>query len=129
MRESKDFIIEKLNNLFVSIKGIKIRYEYRAYMSTHFIEILPLDTFEKNQEYILIEMEIQDKFEEIYGKKEDILFISSESLNEIREEQYSLGHEEIIKTITIPPALKHVFASEFANIILTEQNTSYQLAA
>jgi len=128
MRKSQDFIIEKLDNLFDSIEGIKIRYEYREYMAAHFIEILPLDTFDNNQEYLLREMEIQEEFELTYGDSEEILFVSSESLNEIKNVQYSLGYTEMIERISVNPFERHEFSFVFESII-EQDNTSYRLAA
>jgi hypothetical protein len=128
MKNSQKFIIEKLNNLYSSLIDVKIRYEFREYMSTHLIEILPLETFENNQDYILIEMEIQDEFECSFGENEEILFISSDSLNEIRDIHYSLGYniiEKIMPTVLFP----HAFSFNEFDTIITEDNTSYALAA
>lgn len=131
MRSSQDFIKEKLNNLFGSIHGIKIRYEFREYLSAHLIEILPLDTFENNQEYILLEMEIQDEFESIYGINQEILFISSDSLNEIKDVQFSLGYEaveenDLIRQLNL---INHTFSYSGFEENITADYTSYALAA
>lgn len=128
MRKSQDFIIEKLDNLFDSIAGIRIRYEFREYMAAHFIEILPLDTFDNNQEYVKREMEIQEEFELNYGDSEEILFVSSESLNEIKNEQYSLGYNELIDKISVNPFNRHSFSSILETII-EQDKTAYRLAA
>lgn len=128
MNKAQQFIIEKLNDLYNSIEGIKIRYEYRDYLSTHIIEILPLNTFEFNDEYILFEMRIEDEFESIFGSDDDILFISSDSLNEIKDVQYSWGYISFEK-IAIRKIKPHSFNFEptFNNVVV--DNTSYALAA
>jgi hypothetical protein len=93
MNSSQEFIIQKLNELHFLFDTIKIRYEFRDYLNSHFIEILPLETFESNQDYISFEMQLECEFEEKFGLEEEILFISSESLNEIRNAQFSLGYD------------------------------------
>lgn len=128
MRKSQDFIIEKLKSLYTSIEGVKIRYEYREFMAAHFIEILPINTFENNQEYILIEMEIQDQFEMLFGSNEEILFISSESLNKINDVQFSLGYNEF-SNIKFSDLIAHSFCFAEYGAIVEADNTSYALAA
>lgn len=128
MKESQDFIIEKLRMLFENIKGIKIRYEYRDFLSAHFIEVLPFDTFENDNEYLLAELTIQDEFEELFGANEEILFLSADSLNEIKNVQFSLGHSTFEKVKpSISVSHKFTFAGDFA--INIEDSTSYPLAA
>lgn len=94
MKDSQAFVIKKLNQLFETIDGIEIRYEYRDYLFTHIIEILPFHVFDSNQEYILFEMEFENEFEKLFRNKEDILFISADSLNEIKDVQFSLKNEQ-----------------------------------
>jgi hypothetical protein len=128
MNKVQDYIIDQLNYLYNSIDGIKIRYEYRDYIHTHIIEVLPINIFELNQKYISLEMEIQDQFEELYGEKEEILFISSESLNEIHDVHFCLGYPEF-RNIEPSNLIDRIFYfPEFGNKI-TADNTSYALAA
>ena len=92
MKESITYLKGKIDQITDLFPHLKIRYEYRTTISTHFIEILPLEEFESNQEFILFEMELENEFETLYGKKEDIVFISTDSLNEIRTEDFSWGY-------------------------------------
>jgi len=127
MNSSRDYIIKQLNELYKTFSGIKVRYEYRDYLNTHLIEILPLETFENNHNFISKEMEIQDEFERLYGCNEEILFISSDSLNEIREEQHSWGYKSF-DTIHASIVFNHLFGSLLEDKIV-DDNTSYALAA
>ncbi len=128
MNSSRDYIVQQLSELYKTFNGIKIRYEYRDYLATHLIEILPLDLFENNHDFILKEMQIQDEFEKLYGSTEEILFISSDSLNMIREEQNSWGHGSIEITQATSILFNHLFGSPLENKI-SDDNTSYALAA
>jgi hypothetical protein len=128
MTKSQDFIIEKLNTLYTSIEGVKIRYEYREFMAAHFVEILPINTFENNQEYILLEMEIQDQFEMLFGSNEEILFISSDSLNKIKDVQFSLGYNDY-SSIQLEVLKTQTFSFTGLENMNTVDNTSYALAA
>lgn len=85
-----DFIKNSLIALKNKFPELKIRYEYRDYLSIHVIEVLPFDTFENNHDYLMAEMSIQDEFEALYGGQEEILFISTDSLNEIRNVYFEL---------------------------------------
>ena len=93
MKTADKFLKDKLVELFNNMEGIKIRYEYEDYMNLHLVEILPLEAFENNEELILKEIKIQDEFEKLFGNKEELLFISSDSLNQITNSDFSLGHE------------------------------------
>jgi len=92
--KSKEFIKNKLNYLQSIFNDVKIRYEYRANTYSHIIEIIPLSFFEKNEEYMIVESEIEDEFESKYPN-ENILFISEGSLSEIYNPEYKLGYNEM----------------------------------
>lgn len=128
MKESTVFIKNKINEMFGAFPTLKIRYEFRSGIATHLIEVLPITEFESNQDYILFEMELENQFESLFGKKEDILFVSSDSLNEIRDVQYSLGY--IVKeTIKIEEFILNAFSFPNFDNHITEDSTSYALAA
>lgn len=91
---SIEFVKSKLNDLFNKFNFIKIRYEYRLNTFTHLIEVLPLSFFEKNEEYMLLESEIENDFESFFPK-ENILFISENSLSEIKNPNIKLGYNKI----------------------------------
>lgn len=129
MNESKDFLRGKLEELFKKFEGIKIRYEFRDYMSLHLIEILPLETFENNQDFVLEEIKIQDEFENFFGETEEILFVSSDSLNEIKSAHFKLGYEveEVVTTNLVNRQFS--FSNYLKEEVQKVNNTSYALAA
>lgn len=90
MKEAEVFIHEKLNILYDSIPNIKIRYEYMESLRSYFIEILPVELFKSNIDYIELEMEIEEEFENLYD--EEILFITKGSLCEINNATFTLGY-------------------------------------
>lgn len=90
-QKAKEYILDQLNDLYARFKGIKIRYEFNEDLDTHIIEVLPLKTYEENQNYVLAEMKIEEEFQSIF--EEEILFVSEDSLNQIEEPSFSLGYE------------------------------------
>lgn len=88
----RDFIVDKLNDLSKSNNKIKIRYEYSSLTSTHIIEVLPLYIFENDIDFIIKEVRIQDEFEELFGDKEEILFISDGYLTTLENPELIIGY-------------------------------------
>jgi hypothetical protein len=87
--KSTAFVIERIKELSEKFPDIQIRYEYREHKKLHLVEILPLKIFESG-DYIIEETEFDDDFTEYYPE-EDIIFISSDSLNEIRNTDFEIG--------------------------------------
>lgn len=81
------FITERLRKLTHQFKGegIQIRYEFQELTNVHLVEVLPFDLFENNTDYVLLEAKLQDEFEETFETDEELIFISDNSLNEIKE--------------------------------------------
>ena len=94
MNKSKEFLLGKLKELYDLFDGIKIRYEFDEHMNLHLIEVLSLDTFENDNIFIHEEIKIQDEFENLFGETEEILFISSDSLNQIKSPVMKFGYED-----------------------------------
>ncbi len=92
--KSKEFIKEKLNELFAQFSDIKIQYEYRANTYSHLIEVTPLVFFKENKNYIALEAALEDEFESLFPN-ENIVFISEDSLSEIMNPDFKLGYESI----------------------------------
>ncbi len=90
---AKEFIINKLQKIFNSYEDIKLRYEYRS--DTHIVEVMPLQVFHDN-EFILLENDLEIEFEESFPM-EEILFISEESLTEIKTPIFELGYSTIFE--------------------------------
>lgn len=83
MKSPYKFIEEKLKMLFDSFPKANIRYEHRENTNTHLVEVTPL-FFYNNDNYRIIETEIEDEFEMLFPS-ETIIFISENSLNKICE--------------------------------------------
>jgi hypothetical protein len=45
MVSAKDFIINRIKDLVLKIRNIKVRYEYDSMASVHTVEVLPCDTY------------------------------------------------------------------------------------
>jgi hypothetical protein len=79
---SEIYIISELRKLIEEESSIKsIRYEFNELLDMHLIEILPQSAFEKNT---IKEFKISEEVEKKW--KEDILFISEESLTSINSD-------------------------------------------
>ena len=129
MSKSKDFLVGKLKELFNSFDGIRIRYEFDEQMDLHLIEVLPLTTFEDDNDFILQEIQIQDEFEAQFGENEEVLFISADSLNKIEHSEFSLGYNEM-GIVEVPVLVNHNFHVNQEQFDYTEKNNnSYLLAA
>lgn len=92
--KSKEFIEQKINQVFSQFSDIKIQYEYRANTYSHLIEVTPLVFFKENERYITLETAIEDEFESLFPN-ENIVFISEGSLSEINSPDIKLGYGSI----------------------------------
>ncbi len=81
---STDLIKKELKLLSSLIDDIEIRYEFKKSIYTHFVEIKPLDFFNSNNLYIDKEIELEEKFTELFPN-EDLVFISEDSLCKIEK--------------------------------------------
>ena len=84
MKPSVKFIKEELINLSNKLPYLEVQYEYRERNLTHIIEIKPICCFEKDSQYIDFEIDLKDRFSELFTN-EDLLFISVDSLNKIEK--------------------------------------------
>ncbi|SFD92400.1 hypothetical protein [Thermophagus xiamenensis] len=91
----KEFIKKRLQFLASKFSEAKIRYEYRENTHSHIIEIIPLNLYENNEDYLLEETRIEDEFEELFPT-ENIIFISENSLTEIKSPEFELGYSDFI---------------------------------
>lgn len=124
---SQEFIIDKLRNLSYKYSDLKIRYEFRANTLSHIIEILPVTFFETKLEFIVDEVELEKEFEQAYPL-ENIVFVSENSLTEIRRVDLELGYDGKIYIYSDSlPEFEVVGYSDVIETTMT-QNT-YALAA
>ncbi len=124
--KSKEFLIKKLKELASKFEDIKIRYEYHQSTYSHLIEVIPLSIFENDKAYMLAEEKLENDFENLFPD-EDIVFISEDSLTEIKNPELLLGYEEVIfnNTVTVPEFMVEGFTEE----IDFSDFTNYALAA
>lgn len=93
--KAQEFIEKKLIELSTKYKEVKIRYEYRANTQSHIVEIIPLSFYENNSSYLAEEVDFENQFEALYPL-ENIVFISEDSLTEIKNPILELGYSNII---------------------------------
>ena len=85
--DATTFLKNKLQELKTQITAINIRYENRKQI--HIIEILPLELYNTNIEYMEVENNIIIEFEDLFPD-ENIIFISTDSLTEVRNCQFQI---------------------------------------
>jgi len=122
---SKEFLTEKLNELFSKFEGVQIRYEYRVNTQSHIVEVIPLNFFEGN-EYMEAEAMIEEEFESLY-QQENIVFISEGSLTEIKHAELELGYDKII--LDYGKSNFEFEVSGFSEIVLHFDYQNFALAA
>ena len=124
---SQDFIIGKLRELSSKYAEVKIRYEYRTNTLSHIVEIIPLSFFEGNLEYLADEAELEDQFEQAFPL-ENIVFVSEDSLTEIRKADLELGYDGIF--FVYPESLPEFEVYGYSEAIETSLlQDNYALAA
>jgi hypothetical protein len=75
--KSKTFILKKIKDLANAIPQLTFRYEYDQCSDSHFVEVSPINEFQSNEKYIILEKEISLEFINLFPF--DILtFISEE---------------------------------------------------
>ena len=78
----KDFIKNRLREIYESVKSISIKYEYREYEDAHLIEVTPLSEFNDNLNYNKMERDLLFDFNDLFFPS-TILFVSEDSLNKV----------------------------------------------
>ena len=92
--KAKEFIIDRLKQFAIIFDEIKIRYEFRVSTQSHLVEIVPLKVFEGDEGYIQEEASLETEFERLFPT-ENIIFISEDSLTEIKNAELELGYNKI----------------------------------
>ena len=90
MSSAKDFLHQKLKKISLEIEDIEIAYEYRVTTQTHIIEVKPNSIFEYSKEYINKEIDLKKEFSNQFPE-EELLFISEDSLTEIKSPEFVLS--------------------------------------
>lgn len=125
---AKEFLKKKLGELYSKIENIKIQYEYQIGATMHVVEILPLDLFESNS-YIDEEIALDEEFEQSYPN-EEVLFISSDSLTQIKKAEYQWGYN-LNDTKLFESELEELSfnLNETIGLAYTPEHYNYALAA
>ncbi|MDR3187848.1 MAG: hypothetical protein LBT94_01510 [Prevotellaceae bacterium] len=85
----QEYIINELKTLLAKFPNVRVRYEYNQQAVVHTIEVVPRDVYRSEEEYILWESEMFDKFVERYPT-ENICFISDDALVGIEQVDFTL---------------------------------------
>jgi len=84
---STDFVIRNIDRLVEKIPYLQVRYEYSAFDKSHYIEVLPQNTYLQDGSYISFEQEFRREFVN-YFPFECLVFLSEGSLYEIENPMY-----------------------------------------
>lgn len=79
---SKEYIIEKLNNISNEIENISLRYVYDITTDFHIIEVTPESVRRGNEDYINMECSFWSDFHRLFPN-EDILITNKCETNDI----------------------------------------------
>lgn len=125
---SVDLIKKELNYISNTIEGVEIRYEFDKCNLIHLVEIKPLDLFENNSSYLDKEIELEDKFFELFPK-ENLIFISEGSLSKIENPDLVLPLKIKYETQINTPLKFNGLFGMFDLDSKIEENNNYALAA
>jgi len=93
--KSKEFLVKELTEISYRFENVQIRYEHRKNTFSHIVEIIPLVVFNNNEEYMNAEAYLEDEFERLFPQ-ENIVFISEDSLTEIKNPDYLFGYKSVV---------------------------------
>jgi hypothetical protein len=125
----KEFIKNRLREIYETVKSINIKYEFREHEDTHLIEITPVSEFNDNSRYHELERELLFDFNDQYFPS-TILFVSEDSLNRVAIPEFSLKMIREEFSIKIDKnAVEHVWGFNFTPIKLSAGENNFALAA
>lgn len=90
---AQDFIIKRLNSIVSLFSDIKFRYEVRS-GTNHIIEVTPLSIYNDNKDYLKAEADFESEFEYLFPD-DQILFVSEDSLTQIKSVQFEFGFNKL----------------------------------
>lgn len=123
---SKEFIINKLNELVEIFPGITFKYKYDNVEKTHMIEVSPLAEF-KNIEYMIAEADLVFEFENNFIP-ETLLFVSEDSLTKVNRPDLVIKSNNLglfMNSLIYEPRMTFNFTQDFINL----DSEYYALAA
>ncbi len=86
--KSQEFVINKINHLIDLFPEIQLQYVYDTFETSHFIEVLPKETYDSTERYGKEELKITQEFIEKYPY-ELITFVTQGDLITIDRPIYS----------------------------------------
>lgn len=88
--ESIDFLNKRLSDIFMSLPYLEIRYEFRTHVNTHVIEVKPPHCFERDNDYVNKQIDLEEDFEGLFPH-EEIVFLTDNELITIENPILELG--------------------------------------
>lgn len=119
----KQYIKKFLEATHKVFPSILFRCEFRYYNNTFVIEVMPIEMY-NDKEYEILEYNFTKEFETLYPEY-SVLFISTDSLTEIKDPIFCVGYE------SLPPYINETqnnFSTEAFQPVY-QPNINYALAA
>lgn len=107
---------------------MKFKCEYDSINHTYIIEVHPQEEFTANNDYVSLESDFWDKFENEH-QGYYLLFVTKDSLNHVSIPAFSIGYEEINEIIQPAQMSKFEFNFSLATELTYEGENNYALAA
>ena len=129
MSNSKDFVINRIENIARQLPDIQLRYEHREVHSEHIIEVSPKYFYEKGSRFEEFEIELYSEFLDIFPE-ETILVIPPDDVIKIAAVTHTAC--SIIRNwISFKPAgMKYDVKTEYCQTqIVAESEFNYAKAA
>ena len=124
--QAKDFIKSELNAFIERFPRTRVRYEYDKNALVHFVEVLPSEVYNSDNDYIQWEDDVYMRFVEAFPT-ESICFISDNALVGIENPELVLvGSEYVLATSFSDIEIKYEFSTHvvqsnsFKNTLFTE---------
>jgi hypothetical protein len=122
--KSKEYIKNKLQELKDTFFNISFRYQFEENTQTHIVEVLPLEYYDKNLNYIKAEARLIIDFEKTFDS-ESILFVSEDSLTKVVNPEFVLDSF----VFTLNPLKDYHYSTDIAKNDFEINDSLYALAA
>lgn len=91
--KSKEFLKDRLFQIYLVLKNINIKYQYLNESKIHLVEITPMSEFVHNKEYISMEKELVADFKRNFSSAK-LVFVSENSLMRVKAAEFSYIREK-----------------------------------
>lgn len=125
--KSIEYIKKKLQFLHDKFNNLNIGYQYKSFLNTHVIDVRPKDVFENDESYALLQLSIEDEFEELFPQ-EEIVFVSEDSLISINNPIFEIKSVEVVDINVEDFAIlesDQIYYDDFINIEMDEESIPY----